>query len=123
MEAINWREHARRLSLALSYHRTDMHNASKRPCPTCRFSKAALDAYLADVERERAALADETRPRTQEPPQQPTWSPEDLLRCIPFTDREIEAAIRRHERSACGGGCLSAHAGREVLRVRKEPRP
>jgi hypothetical protein len=56
-ERLNWREHARQLALALGRHRTDMHRASNRPCATCRFSKATLDAYLADVEQERALAA------------------------------------------------------------------
>jgi hypothetical protein len=47
------------------------------------------------------------------------WSAEELLRCIPFSNQQIEDAVRRHEQSACGGGCLSAGSGREVLRLRR----
>lgn len=52
-EQINWREHARQLALALGYHRTDMHQASRRPCETCQFSRDVLYRYLDDVKRER----------------------------------------------------------------------
>lgn len=47
-----WRDLSRRLALALGQHRADMHQASKRPCATCRYSKAVLDEYLAAVKAE-----------------------------------------------------------------------
>lgn len=58
MANIDWREHARQLALALGQHRTDMHQRSKRPCPTCGFSKIVLEQYLYDVERETKQLAE-----------------------------------------------------------------
>lgn len=44
---------------------------------------------------------------------------EGHLRCIPFETDEVEAAIRQHERAECEGACMTAAAGREVLRLRQ----
>lgn len=46
---------------------------------------------------------------------------EERLRCVPFTNEELLAAIQSHEASECDGECLSADAGREVLRLRGAP--
>lgn len=56
-DAVDWREHARQLALAVGFHRTHMHKRSNRPCTTCRFSQFVLDRYMADVEREHRAIA------------------------------------------------------------------
>jgi hypothetical protein len=59
--ADRWRLVADMLVVALRGHRADMHQASSRPCETCRNSAMAIRAYDEALDDDRRAEAQASR--------------------------------------------------------------